>query len=96
MYEVKLEKAENEHKEPGIVGFFILQYVKLRMLELSYKLFDELCDIDKFEELEMARGSLYFTSAEKELSDCIRREMKAEWERLRSRDCGNSFTADAA
>ena len=34
LYEVELVKAEIEHREPIIVGFFILQYAKLRMLEL--------------------------------------------------------------
>ena len=33
-YEVQLAKAEIEHREPIIVGFFILQYAKIRMLEL--------------------------------------------------------------
>ena len=34
LYEVELPKAQIEHREPIIVGFFILQYAKLRMLEL--------------------------------------------------------------
>ena len=34
LFEVKLVKAEIEHREPIIVGFFMLQYAKLRMLEL--------------------------------------------------------------
>ena len=33
-YEVELAKTQIEHKEPIIVGFFILQYAKLRILEL--------------------------------------------------------------
>ena len=36
LYEVELAKAENEHREPIVVDFFILQYAKLRMLELYY------------------------------------------------------------
>ena len=34
LYVVELAKAEIEHKEPIFVGFFYLQYAKLRMLEL--------------------------------------------------------------
>ena len=41
LYEIELLKSTNEHKEPIIVGFFILQYAKLRMLELYYKFFDK-------------------------------------------------------
>ena len=34
LYEVELAKAQIEHKEPIYVGFFILQYAEMRMLEL--------------------------------------------------------------
>ena len=36
LYEVELMKPEIEHRDPIIVGFFILQYAKQRMLELHY------------------------------------------------------------
>ena len=58
LYEVELAKAEIEHREPIIVGFFILQYAKLRMLELYYNFFERFCDVSKFEELEMYTDSL--------------------------------------
>ena len=50
--EVKLAKAQIEHEEPINVGFFILQYAKLRMLELYYNFFTRFCDVSKFEVLE--------------------------------------------
>ena len=93
--EVELAKAEIEHREPIIVGFFILQYAKLRMLELYYNFFTRFCDVNKFEELEMDTDSLYLALAEKELEDCIGPEMRSEWQRLRSNDCVDNFTADA-
>ena len=34
LYVVELSGAEIEHREPIIVGFFTLQYAKLRLLEL--------------------------------------------------------------
>ena len=46
LYEVELAKTEFEHKEPIIVGFFILQYEKLRMLELFYNFFTRFCDVN--------------------------------------------------
>ena len=95
LYEVELAKAQIKHKEPIIVGFFILQHAKLRMLELYYNFITRFCDVNKFEELEMDTDSLYLALAEKELEDCIRPEMIAEWQRLRSNDCADSFTADA-
>ena len=43
----------------------------------------------------MDTDSLYIALAEKELEGCIRPETRAEWQRLRSIDCADSFTADA-
>ena len=47
-YEVELAKAQIKHKEPILVLFFILQYAKLRILELYYNFFTRSCDVDKF------------------------------------------------
>ena len=94
-YEVELAKAQIEHKEPIFVGFFILQYGKLRIMELYYNFFTRLCDVNKLAELEMDTNSLYLALDEKELEDCIRPEMRAEWQRLRSNNCVDNFTADA-
>ena len=58
LYKVELLKSTIEHREPILVGFFILQYAKLRMFELYYNFFDELCDVNQFEELEMDTDSL--------------------------------------
>ena len=56
LHEVELVKAE--HREPIIVGFFILQYAKQRILELYYNFFKKFRDTDKYEELEMDTHSL--------------------------------------
>ena len=58
LYETELVKPEIEHKEPITVRFFILYYVKQRMLELHYNFFIKSCDADKYEELEMDTDSL--------------------------------------
>ena len=65
LYEVELTKAQIEHKEPIIVGFFLLQYAKLRKLELYYNFFNKFCDVNKFGESEMDKDSLYLALAEK-------------------------------
>ena len=95
LYEVELAKAEIEHKESIIFGFFNCQYAKLRMLELYYNFFTRFCDVNKFENLEMDTDSLYLALAEQELEDCIRPEMRAEWQRLRSNDSVDIIYADA-
>ena len=95
LYEVELAKAEIEHRKPIIVGFFILQYAKLRMLELYYNFFERFCDVNKFEELKIDTDSLYLALSEKELYDCIPEESKAERGLMRTEDCKDDFTANA-
>ena len=80
LYEVELVKSEIEHREPIIVGFFILQYAKLRMLELYYSFFKKFCDTEKYEELEMDTDSLYLALSEGNLEDIIFRDKRNEWE----------------
>ena len=65
LYEVELANAQIEHKEPVIVGLFMLQYAKLRLLELYYNFFITFCNVDKFEELETDTDSQYLALAEK-------------------------------
>ena len=64
------------------------------MLELYNNFSTRFCDAKKFEVVEVDRDSLYLTLAEKELENFIRPESRAEWQRLRSNDCVDSFTAD--
>ena len=78
LHKVELLKLTIEHREPIIVGFFILQYAKLRMLQLYYNFFDKFCDVNKFEELELDLAlvedlllSLYLVLVEESLYDCI-------------------------
>ena len=71
LYEVELVKSEIEHREPIIVGFFILHYAKLSMLELYYNFFKKFCDTEKYEELEMDTDSLYLALSEENLEDII-------------------------
>ena len=95
LYEVEIAKAQIEQEKPIIVGFFFLQYAKLRMLELYYNFFTKFFDVTKFEVLEINTDSLYLALAEKELEDCIKPEMRADWRWLTSNDCVDSFTAVA-
>ena len=94
LYEVELAKAQIEHKEQIFVGFLILQYAKLRMMELYYNFFKKFCDTDKYEELEMDTDSLYLALSKEDLEDVILPEKRAEWDQLRSKDCTDNFTAN--
>ena len=94
LYEVELVKSEIEHREPIIVGLFILQYAKLRMLELYYIFFKKFCDTDKYEEPELATDSFHLALSDDNLEDVILTEKRAEWDELRSKDCTDNFTAN--
>ena len=95
LYEVEFVKSEIEHREPILVGFFVLQFAQLRMLELHWNFFKKFCDTEKYEELEMDNDSLYLALSEQNLEDIILPEKRNEWEAIRSRDCTDSFTANA-
>ena len=94
-YEVELLKSTIEHREPIIVGFFILQNPKLRMLELYYNFFHKYCNENNFEELEMDTDSLYLALAEDNLDDCILPDTKAQWTLTCRNDFRDDFIADA-
>ena len=96
LYEVELVKAQIEHREPIVVGFFILQYANLRMLELYYNFFQKHCDQSKFEEIEMDTDSLYLALAENNISDCITQKKAEEWPGIRKDDCIDEFEADSS
>ena len=64
---------ENEklNKETIIVGFFILQYAKLIMLQMYYNFSNVFCDYSKFELIEMDTDSLYMTISERNIEEII-------------------------
>ena len=90
LYEIELAKSKNEHRALILVGFIILQYAKLRMLERYYNFLDRFCDMDKFEDLKMDTDSLYLALAHENLFDCIRPAKKQEWEVVRQQDCNDN------
>ena len=96
LYEIDSVKADVEHKEPIIVGFLILQYAKLRMLELYYNFFQKLCDFNSFEEMEMDTDFLYLALGHDLLEDCIKPDMREVWSNIRIKDCSNTFAADSS
>ena len=95
LHELEFVKAEVDHRELTLVGFFILNYADLRILEIYYNFFERFCDVNKFEVLEMDTDSLYLALSEKELYDCIPEDSNVEWELMKTEDCTDDFTANA-
>ena len=84
------------HKEPINIGFFILKIAELRLLELYYNFFDEFCNFNSFEEMEMDTDSLYLALSQLSLEDCVNPEMKEVWINIRQEGCSNSFSANSS
>ena len=93
--EVELLKSTIEHREPKVVGFFILQHAKLRSLDLYHCFFHKYCDENNLEEFKLDMDSLYLALAEDSLDDCMLPEKKAERTLIRRNDFRDEFLADA-
>jgi hypothetical protein len=103
LFEITSAKSKTIHKEPIVVGFFILQFAKLRMLELYYNFLDKFCDKSKFEEIEMDTDSLYMAISVDTINDLVftmrnncthLTDTQLQWLEMRSRDCRDDFEAD--
>ena len=81
LFKKDLLKSTIEHRESIIVGSFILQYAKLRMLELYYNFFDKFCDINKFQELEVDTDSVYLALAAESSYVYIQPDKRTAWEK---------------
>ena len=77
------------------MAFFILEYAKLRMLDLYHNFFENFCVTEKYEEIEMDIDSVFLALSEENLEKIILPEKGNEWEAIRSRDCTDSFTVNA-
>ena len=95
LYEFESVKSKVEQKEPSIVGFSILSYSKLHMLEWFYNLCHIFCNFSSFEEMEMHTDSLNLALAHNSLEDCIKGELKEIWNTIQKSDCSNEFSADS-
>ena len=94
-YEVTSSRPIVEHREPIVLGFFVLQYSKMRMLELVYNFFVRFCDRNLYQFIEMDTDSLYMALAKDNIDDCVRPEMLDEWKELRLNDCRENFRANS-
>ena len=63
VYEIQLAKSKIEVNTPIAVGFAILQYAKLRMLEFKYDFMDKFFDDRTFQYVTMDTDSAYFATS---------------------------------
>ena len=91
-----MSKTSIEHKEPVILGFFILQYAKLTMLQLKYYFFTSFCKANKYELIEMDTDSLHMALSEEKLDEILRPEMQPLWYRMRVSNCSEFLATSSS
>ena len=78
-YEVVMSKRRIKMDMPIQLGYFILQYAKLRMLQFYYDCIDRFCDRVDYEYLEMDTDSAYMGLSAPRLIDIVKPEMREEF-----------------
>lgn len=79
-FETECAKNRIKLDLPTQIGFFILNYAKLRMLEFYYDFMDVYLGRENFEYCEMDTDSAYLAIPEKDFQACIKPEMLAKYE----------------
>ena len=80
-YEVEMAKRKIKLDLPIQLGYFILQYAKLRMLEFYYDFMDVYVDRSDFEYCEMDTDSAYMAISGSCLDEVIKPDMRNKYER---------------
>ena len=80
-FEIELAKKKISLDLPIYLGYFILQYAKLRMLEFYYDFMDVFIDRKHFENCEIDTDSAYIAISGDNLKDIIKPNMKTTFER---------------
>ena len=75
-YEVESAKKRIALNLPIQLGYFILQYAKLRMLEFYYDCIDKYVDRSDFEYCEMDTDSAYFAISGISLENVVKPELR--------------------
>lgn len=87
LYEVELRKKVLNIDIPLQIGFTILQYAKLRMLEMYYDFVDYYINRQNFELAEMDTDSLYLGFTNENIIEIIKEEKREEFENLIFNHC---------
>ena len=77
--EIEVSKKIIRWDLPSVIGFFVYQYAKLRMLEFHYGVVDRYLDRGKYQLVEMDTDSLYMALSEPTLEAAVRPSMKQQF-----------------
>ena len=78
-YELEMSKRKIKLDLPIQLGYFVLQYAKLRMLEFYYDFMDKYVDRADFEYCEMDTDSAYMAISGSHFEDIIKPDMRTQY-----------------
>ena len=79
VFEIEMKKSSINLDMPIVLGFFVLNYAKLRMLDFYYSCLDRYVDRSDFELLETDTDSLYFAISGPTLDSVIKPDFVNEY-----------------
>ena len=85
--EIEMAKGKITHNIPISLGYFILQYAKLKMLEWYYDFLDTYVDRSDFAYLEMDTDSAYFALSTPSLEEAIKPELRQDFQNKINHSC---------
>ena len=80
LYEIKMSKKHVDIDLPIQLGYSILQFAKLRMLEFFYDFLKVKCEPNSFEMMQMDTDSLYFAASGPDLRSIIKPELRDQFD----------------
>ena len=80
-FEVEMSKRTISMDVPIILGYIIIQYAKLRILQFYYDCVDQYIGRENFQMCEMDTGSPYFALADETLESLVPPELREEFRR---------------
>ena len=91
-YEVESFKRIIVHNVPTQIGYYILQYAKLKMLEFHYDCFSKIIPHSCFELMETDTDSLYYALSGKNMENAIKEKHREEYNGMVYGSCDDSHT----
>ena len=80
-FEIEMQKKRIKLDLPIQIGYMILQYAKLKMLQFYFDFLCKFVDKSDFQMLQMDTDSLYFSISGEDLGQVIKPHLKADYDR---------------
>ena len=96
LYEVIMAKPCIRHYMPKQLGFFVLQYAKLRILQFYYDFIDVFVDRSQYELCNINTDALCFAISGETLQDVVKPEMLDSYKQMLFGNCSDTWKPDTS